>query len=1053
MRISRTGLGLIATMAVAVSIATASDRGVTLRSGTIEPGRQAVAEADAEGQSGVQRWVVRFKQTPDILDRSRIEIAGAKIDAPLPGQAYIVSLPANRAPSLAAIPGVDWAVPYLPQDKLSPEIASVRASDNPDETVIVLLHLFGDSDSKAVAGELAAAGLQMEGARDGSRFGRVTLSMSAEQLEARRAELAERSDVFWIGRRHRRTLTNDTSIWVGQSGLDGGETTPVFDQGIYGDGQIAAVLDTGLDADACYFRDGTLGLPPTNTAGGTVVDMNQRKVIAADFLDPAENPADPTHWDTQGHGTHVTGIMAGDDLATPIGHDTADGMAPAAKLIIQDAGFGADSCGDLPGIGCPVTDLIPVFQQAYDQGARTHTNSWNDNENAQVQNNYTDASEDVDEFMWNNPDFLIVFACGNRALGGVGTMGSPSTAKNVLSVGGTFKGEFAEFLSDISAWGPTDDGRIKPDVVFPAASIISCGNDGDVTTNTCTTSSSTGTSMAAPGAAGMSMLVREYFADGFYPTGAAVPGDAFDAGSALVKAMLINSAVPINFDAEGRPITIPSDPQGWGRILLDNVLHFDGDSRGLWVDEQTTGFLSPVDAPITYIVDVTDSSEPLKITLAWNDFPSTPAATTHLINDLDLRVDGPSGGFWGNSFRDGASWDLGGEPDRLNNVEQVLVQAPAPGKYSIRISPHAIPSGPQPWSLVVTGGFSLTTGPRPSYLLHTVDDSGPGGNGDGVLDPGETAVLPITLHNPGDGDATSVLGELYSAFPDQLKVYRSSAPYADMPVGAQASSASPHYEVTLEPSASCGSWTAATMGISGDGFDVGSAFQIDVGEYEADVPSTDTPRTIPDNNTTGIYSPIVVPNSFPVTGVTVTVDIDHQDISELRLVLFAPDNSLVFLHNYTQPGVSGLQTSYPDPTPVAMGDMDDFLDIDPQGTWRLRAIDNSGGTVGTLQSWSLHFDSDIPFDCNPVSCGQPVPSAVGDTITMTKAGASDLVVQWTGVGSSEYNVWRSDDRELRTAVHAGSSGGTALIDSGAQTLPGVHYYVVRSVNSCRWESP
>ena len=112
----------------------------------------------------------------------------------------------------------------------------------------------------------------------------------------------------------------------------------------------------------------------------------------------------------------MAGILAGDDLANPIIHDPADGMAPASKLVIQDAGFAADDCGDLPGIGCPVTDLIPVFQQAYDQGARTHSNSWGDNENASVSNTYTDASEDVDEFMWNKPDLLILDDMGMKQL-------------------------------------------------------------------------------------------------------------------------------------------------------------------------------------------------------------------------------------------------------------------------------------------------------------------------------------------------------------------------------------------------------------------------------------------------------------------------------------------------------------------------------------------------------------------------------------------------------------------------------------------------------------
>ena len=52
----------------------------------------------------------------------------------------------------------------------------------------------------------------------------------------------------------------------------------------------------------------------------------------------------------------------------------------------------------------------------------------NELQNAAVQNLYSDASVDVDEFMWNHPDFLIVFACGNNVFGGFGTIGSPSTA-------------------------------------------------------------------------------------------------------------------------------------------------------------------------------------------------------------------------------------------------------------------------------------------------------------------------------------------------------------------------------------------------------------------------------------------------------------------------------------------------------------------------------------------------------------------------------------------------------------------------------------------------
>ena len=397
----------------------------------------------------------------------------------------------------------------------------------------------------------------------------------------------------------------------------------------------------------------------------------------------------------------------------------------------------------------------------------------------------------------------------------------------------------------------------------------------------------------------------------------------------------------------------------------------------------------------------------------------------------------------------------GGEHDRLNNLEQVLIEDAAPGCLLDHGSaPHAIPSGPQPFSLVVSGGhFTVTTGPRPGYYSHLVDDSGPNGNGDGVLDPGETATIPVTLWNSGDAAANSVLGHLYSAYPTLLKVYDGTASYADMTVGGQAGSASPHYEVTLEPSASCGQVLGATMAITGTGFAVGSSFTLDIGKYEADYPSPDTPLTIPRNDNANSY--INVPTSFVITEVDATVNIDHNDIGDLQILLYPPGaaNPPVYLHNQTSVGVSGLHTTYDDLTePDGPGSLDSFLALDPQGNWRLKVI-NNGNRNGTLENWTLHLKGESPFDCNPVSCGEGVPSPVGDTLMVDKSGASDVQMTWTGVGASNYNVWRSADPQLRTAAHAGATGGaTSLIDSGAQTLPGAHYYVVRSVNSCRWES-
>jgi hypothetical protein len=94
------------------------------------------------------------------------------------------------------------------------------------------------------------------------------------------------------------------------------------------------------------------------------------------------------------------------------------------------------------------------------------------------------------------------------------------------------------------------------------------------------------------------------------------------------------------------------------------------------------------------------------VTLGWTDFPSTPAAAVNLVNDLDLEVLGPTGTLWrGNVFTGGAS-TTGGTADRRNTLEQVLLLAPAKGTYSVTVRSFTVPSGPQPFALVVTGDLS-----------------------------------------------------------------------------------------------------------------------------------------------------------------------------------------------------------------------------------------------------------------------------------------------------------------------------------------------------------
>ncbi|HSP17240.1 MAG TPA: S8 family serine peptidase [Thermoanaerobaculia bacterium] len=502
--------------------------------------------------------------------------------------------------------------------------------------------------------------------------------------------------------------------------------TPIFDHGIHGEGQIISVLDTGLDWTSCYFAEPDNSRPPFNTGSPTIgrawenIDLSRRKVIAYDFLyscdqfpgaaycsDPAEHPM--YDYVERDHGTHAAASAAG-DRGAPIVHDYGDAIAPGAKLIVQDAGLSpVDQCTARPGIGCPV-DITPALDQAYKQGARIHSNSWGDYRSSTA--SYSQAARDIDAFVSTHPDMLVVFNTGNAGQGAppASSLSSPGCAKNTLQVGGT-RGTSGRDDGVVAGGlvGPARDGRIKPDVVGPA--YVTAGDmDFDQNPATCDITPQPGTSWASPTIAGAAALVRQYYTDGFYPTGVTIPGNAFTPSAALLKATIIAAArrVPLrNFgigpDVASQPT--PSSEQGWGFPILDDALYFPGDTAKLRiVDTPPIRGLGQGESVQTQIS--VHAGTPFKAVLVWTDPAGVvrPASdtTAELVNDLDLRVTAPSGGLhFGNEAIHA------GQRDRINNVETVLIDAPAAGTYTISVDATSITSGlRQGYALVLTGDFA-----------------------------------------------------------------------------------------------------------------------------------------------------------------------------------------------------------------------------------------------------------------------------------------------------------------------------------------------------------
>jgi hypothetical protein len=455
--------------------------------------------------------------------------------------------------------------------------------------------------------------------------------------------LARCADVQWVEPESLVTERNDSMVWTVQTGVAG--DTKVWSRGLHGEGQIIGHQDGRIATSSCYFSD------PVNAIG-----PNHRKIVYVSGSGAGNS-----------HGTHTAGTAAGD--AFPINGSTSRrGIAYAARLA-HSSDYSASAWS-----ARATTHL--------QNGARIHTNSWgNDSTTA-----YNAHCNTIDAFSWTYEDNLVFFAETNLS-----TLKNPENAKNLVAVGNARNGANANEKCG-GGVGPTADGRRKPDLFTPGCSIVSAS------TTSCGGTTLSGTSMACPAAAGAAALIRQYFTDGFHPSGAANAADAFTPTGALVKAVLINTTQDMT-GVSG----YPNDTEGWGRVVLDESLHFTGDAGRLWVADVRRANGLATGGVRSYAVDVTSPLRPLEVTLAFTDYAGTVNASNPVVNDLDLVVIAPNGTqYRGNVFSGGMSVS-GGAADAKNNVERVVLPLPLLGTWTIEVRGAAVPQGPAGFGLCATG--------------------------------------------------------------------------------------------------------------------------------------------------------------------------------------------------------------------------------------------------------------------------------------------------------------------------------------------------------------
>jgi len=440
---------------------------------------------------------------------------------------------------------------------------------------------------------------------------------------------------------------------------------------------------------------------------------------------------------TSFHATHVAGTMV------------AGGVVQAARGMSYDAPLDAyDWVNDDGEMAAAAAGGLVVSNHSYGYVTGWYWNDdwywFGDTGVSETEDYgfgfYCDAARAWDEIAWNAPTYTIVKSAGNdRSDAGPGpggghwvydrgwkwstatrepdgghdgydTIAWNSTAKNIIAVGAVddiavpYTGPSQVAVTSFSGWGPTDDGRIKPDLVANGVGLYSAVDSGP--TDYATYS---GTSMSSPNLSGSINLLVGYYRETHGPAPL----------SSTVKAILIHTA------DESGPADGPDYMHGWGLANIERAATLIGDDSsdpGLILEQS----LSSGESASYHLA--ADGLEPLVVTLAWTDPPGPLSAPSldpgdpKLVHDLDLRIERARDGAVYRPYvldpSDPAAAATTGDNDR-DNTEKIEIGIPEEGDYIVTVSHKGALTADQSYSLAssvpltdVTTGVPDAAGPK-----------------------------------------------------------------------------------------------------------------------------------------------------------------------------------------------------------------------------------------------------------------------------------------------------------------------------------------------------
>ena len=660
-----------------------------------------------------------------------------------------------------------------------------------------------------------------------------------------------------------------------------------------------------------------------------------------------------------------------------------------------------------------------LASRAYRDGARISGNSWG----ADTAGGYDTDAQNYDFLVRDaqpgaaavpaagNQELCFVFAAGNAG-SGAGTVGSPGTAKNVITVGAAenvhpFGGadgcdtpdseaNSANDIATFSSRGPCDDQRKKPDIMAPgthvtggvAQNVRSMSGTGTALTGytgegVCGGvnsiyfpsagqqfyTASSGTSHSTPAVAGGAALVYQWFLN----SGRSAPSPA------MIKSFLMNSARYMS--GTGANDALYSNNQGMGMMNLETS--FDGTPR-LMRDQLSEDIFTASGQARTWTGSVAASGKPLRITLAWTDAPGSTTGNAYK-NNLDLTVTVNGQLYRGNVFS-GANSTAGGTADVRNNVESVFLPAGISGAVTITVTGTNINSDGVPNSgTVIDQDFALVAynftevqapaiaGAGSSLVAEEADSA------NNAIDPAEVVTVAFSLRNVGNLPTANLTATLLAT--------NGVTPLATGPVNygalaAGGTSVTRNFDFVAD--GDCGSVVTAVLALQDGTNNLGTVpFDFALGTFSS-LTATNTNAsaiTIRDNNSATPY-----PSAINVSGrvgkvAKVTVSIpafSHTYPGDVDMVLVSPDGKKVALMGGVGAGTdavnvaltfddaasgpigasvvagtyqpSGSVSTMPAGAPAGpyASALSEFNGISPNGTWSLYVADSGASDTGTM---------------------------------------------------------------------------------------------------------